>query len=369
MKNNRRSSSTNAQYTRRVRQLQLSAIARKTPVEVFELTAANRWDCSLADLFAEFKLWAPGKSRASWDLYRAAILWHMRSTLDSNPSDENRAIYDAMNQCRFHEEQPTRTGKPIKPIFFPPKDFNKVIDALLTSNQRSKNIGVKTQCWLLAAVATGLRPNEWETARLEQTSDEKWLLHVKNSKRKESIPAHMEVEFYKKEFPHLNIKNRYDIEAHGFESVHIERKQYRTIEINEKDLPWVQNHLFGIDEHLKNGGNFKNYYDSCRHALFRACEKAFNGKKMYSLYVARHQYSANMKNIHSKETVAELMGHDDVGSAPKHYASRRHGHPEFLGARQSAIPIQDAQKQSDGHPIGGDSVGSTDSEVQPARGQ
>lgn len=353
MSNTRRKPSTAEQYRTRVRQLQLSAIARQTPTEVFELTATNPNDCSLADLFAEFQAWAPGKSLASWDLYRAAVLWHMRAQLDSNPSDETRAIYDQMNALRFpNAESNPQSGGIKKPNSLPNKDLDKIIDALLESNQRDKNVGIKTQCWMLAALATGLRPIEWETAQLEQLDGNKWVLRVKNSKRKSSIPAHMEVEFYKKEFPHLNIKNRFDIESHGFDSVQIERKMERTIEVSEKDLPWVQNHLIGIKAHLQSGGEFKNYYDSCRHALFRACNKAFNGKKMYSLYIMRHQFSANMKNIHSKEVVAELMGHDDIGSAPKDYASRKHGHPEFRQARQSTLISQASQNQESAAPTG-----------------
>lgn len=349
MTNNRRSLATTEQYRTRVRQLQLSAIERQTPVEIFELTGVHPDSCSLEDLLTEFNLWAKGKSRASWDLYRAAVLWHMRSALDANPTDAARAIYAEMNRLRYQEKTQEQGRASItKPKGIPKTDLNKIIDALLDSNQRGKSVGIKTQCWMLAALSTGLRPNEWESARIDQIAEGKWVLTCDNSKRKVSIPAHMEVEFYKKEYPDLELKNRFDIEAHGFERVQLERKMTRQIELNERDAGWVQNHLSGLHEHIRCGGTFLQYYDACRHALSRACDNAFRGKKRYTLHVMRHQFAANMKNIYSQEEVAELMGHDDIGSAPKDYASRRFGHPEFLSARRSVQPEQAGQITADG---------------------
>lgn len=344
MTNTRRSLATTDQYRTRVRQLQLSAIERQTPVEIFELTGVHPDSCSLRDLLTEFNLWSEGKSRASWDLYRAAVLWHMRSTLDANPTDEARAIYTEMNRLRYQETTLDQDREPItKPQGIPKADLDKVIDALLNSNQRGKNVGIKTQCWILAALPTGLRPNEWETARINQLTEGTWILTCNNSKRKVSIPAHMEVEFYRREYPDLEFKNRFDIEAHGFERVQLDRKMTRQIKLSERDAGWVQNHLAGIQEHILNGGTFQQYYDACRHALSRACENAFRGKKHYTLHSMRHQFAANMKNLYSQEEVAELMGHDDVGSAPKDYASRRFGHLEFLNARRSIQPEQAGQ--------------------------
>lgn len=341
MKNARRSRSTEDQYRSRVRQLQMSAIERRTPPEIFELTSANPNDCTIPALLAEFEAWSKDKTRASWDLYRAAVLWHMRTSLSENPSAEGNEAYLQMNSLKHHGDKKTVSPHEVKkPKALPKADLDKIINALLDSNQPRKNVGVKTQCWLLAGLATGLRPNEWETAHLKENPDGQWALHVDNSKRKTSIPAHMEVAFYKKEFPQLNIKNRFDIESHGFERISISRKMERAININEKDLIWVQNHLAGIAGNDQSGGSFQQYFDSCRHALFRACEAAFNGKKRYTLYVMRHQFAANMKNIYSKEEVADLMGHDDEGSAPKHYASRKHGHAEFLQARQTSLQNQ-----------------------------
>ncbi len=335
MKNTRRAPSTSIQYGRKVLQLQMSAIQRKYPTETFDLRVPTPDECSNTELLEEFRLWSVGKSRASWDLYRAAILWHMRDVLDKDPSEENQRIYDLMNAERCSDET-KKMQKGLKAAdSIPIKDLNKLIDALLASNQQSKNIGVETQCWLLAALATGLRPNEWETAYLAQTEDGRWRLHVDNSKRKVAIPAHLEVKFYQDKYPHLDIKNRFDIESLGFENISIDRKKNRVIPVNDKDLIWVQNHLAGIANHRNNGGQFDDYYQSCRQALFRACLNAFGGNKRYTLYTMRHQFSANIKNKFSKEEVADLMGHDSIESAPKDYASRRKGHPEFRQYRQT----------------------------------
>lgn len=338
MSNTRRTSQTSAQYRRRVIQLQLSAIQRRTPVEVFSLQASNPDECRNEDLLQEFKLWAPGKSRASWDLYRAAVLWHMRAALDADPSESNKKVYAELNQERFPEETPRRNLMEKKRAdSIPKKDLYKLIDELLCSNKRIKNIGIKTQCWLLAALATGLRPNEWETAYLKKTDDDQWVLCVNNSKRKVAMPAHMELKFYQQKYPDLSIENRFDIESHGFENIPMDRQMTREIPVDERDLIWVENHLAGIAQNRQDGNTFSYYYDSCRQALLRACVKTFDGKKRYTLYVMRHQFAANIKNKYSQEKVAELMGHDDIGSAPKNYASRRKGYPEFRQYRNADV--------------------------------
>ena len=63
----------------------------------------------------------------------------------------------------------------------------------------------------------------------------------------------------------------------------------------------------------------------------------------------RHQFSANVKNKFTKEEVADLMGHDSIESAPKDYASRKKGHPEFRQYRIASTQPPDAHPADSGN--------------------
>lgn len=77
-------------------------------------------------------------------------------------------------------------------------------------------------------------------------------------------------------------------------------------------------------------------YGSCRKSIQRTGIKSRN--KNVSLYTARHQFIANMKNIYSREEVALLVGHASIETAAIHYGKRYSGHPEFKNHVGLAAP-------------------------------
>lgn len=64
------------------------------------------------------------------------------------------------------------------------------------------------------------------------------------------------------------------------------------------------------------------WHDSARVAL-RSVRLEIYPKSQYTLYTARHQFSANAKAINSREAVAELMGHNSIKTAKVHYGKRK----------------------------------------------
>lgn len=58
-----------------------------------------------------------------------------------------------------------------------------------------------------------------------------------------------------------------------------------------------------------------------------------------TLYTARHQFSANMKNILSKDQVADLMGHSSNETAGLHYGKKRSGHLAYKEANKEMIDL------------------------------
>lgn len=64
------------------------------------------------------------------------------------------------------------------------------------------------------------------------------------------------------------------------------------------------------------------WHDSARVA-FRAVRILLYPKSPYSLYTARHQFSANLKAQRSRREVADAMGHKSERTAEVHYGKRQ----------------------------------------------
>jgi hypothetical protein len=62
---------------------------------------------------------------------------------------------------------------------------------------------------------------------------------------------------------------------------------------------------------------------ACARAAFYETRVTLYPKTIYTLYTARHQFSANMKAQFSREMVADLMGHKTTRTAAVHYGKRR----------------------------------------------
>lgn len=77
------------------------------------------------------------------------------------------------------------------------------------------------------------------------------------------------------------------------------------------------------------GEPFSKYHLACANAFNELVKQVFKGKKHYRIYTARHQFSANMKNIYSREEVASLMGHGSEETAERHYGKRKSGWAKF----------------------------------------
>lgn len=162
-------------------------------------------------------------------------------------------------------------------------------------NTKHNKWGKALLVWLLAGVATGLRPNEWQTAKLSER-DGRILLTCENFKANE-------VRSYAKE---------------------------RTIDITDIPPPY----LTAVKEHIKTVGIMleKNLYDiyskGCAD-LLRLCNKKLWPKRKanITLYTGRHQFSANAKAEDECDEVtrAAMMGHKTTVTSRESYGRTRHG--------------------------------------------
>lgn len=84
------------------------------------------------------------------------------------------------------------------------------------------------------------------------------------------------------------------------------------------------------------GFDQERIYRRCKDAVRRA--GIVNRNHNVCLYTARHQFTANMKNIYSQEEVALLLGHNTIETASRHYGKRRSGHPEYKNFARLSKP-------------------------------
>jgi hypothetical protein len=266
--------------------------------------------------------------QTTWGLYRSALLFEFGSRLSDGPSYQE--AYDKLAMTRESSgprrrrtagDQPdvapmraTRSSK----AGLPKNDLAMLLDQLGLQN-RTAGWGARAQYWLLATLATGVRPNEWEHASWGDQA-QTWLL-APNSKRKVDVPA-----FHRqnKAAP-ADQQQTTQLEEDGIDAGDVDgpAKTFRAIPVGSDSRVFVDLHLSSLNGC---GLEFQVYYNNCRTAIWSACKKIWKGKKTYSLYSARHQYSANTKAAYQIGDVAELMGQTDEKS-PMHYAPRRLAYP------------------------------------------
>jgi integrase len=200
----------------------------------------------------------------------------------------------ASNNCKAADEIGRTSSRKRKGI--PKRDYDLLVTNLANPAHRG-DWSRRTAVWLMAALATGLRPCEWETACL--TADNATLV-VKNAKATNG-------------------------RATG---------ETRSIPVPQEHLRTVRVHIASLRHLFTRGLSFSQIHNRCAEALRRACKATWgtDPSKRYALYSARHQFAANSKAIASPSEVATLLGHRSVRTARTHYAARRSAWPAFKAA-------------------------------------
>lgn len=232
----------------------------------------------------------PGYTKNTWRLYKAAVVFYFDSLAEIEPAYGQAATLigqEPQTGCRKRGSGKT-SSKKSKNI--PQADFEKLIARL----KETRSLWAKRAALMVeAGVHTGLRPVEWESARL--TPDETGLA-VRNAKATNG-------------------------RANG---------EARTVPIqNGEVLNVIKENLSEIWGYLDAGGNIKTYAHRSSVELRRTVVALFGPKVFYPLYSARHQYSANMKNVAGLDEVAKRMGHSRKRTTRLHYGKKRSGWSEY----------------------------------------
>jgi hypothetical protein len=257
--------------------------------------------------------------------YKYALLWHLRQ-------NEHIAEYkEALDMLKAHAEQAKKEKAGKRPVgnwkrkAIPKADLNALIEQLTEMSSGRKAVWAgRTQRWVLAGLATGVRPIEW--LRTSWVDESKTAIRVAGSKVKEDVPGFMR-----------GSENEED---------YIPKETERTIPIlNEADRLAVDAHMESIRLEVIDGSlSFERYRSICGVTIHRACKKLWDGKKTYSLYSARKQFSANARAEFGEVRAAELMGHSrpDTPSAAA-YGSASQAYSR-TGARYRSAPATQSSR-------------------------
>jgi hypothetical protein len=255
---------------------------------------------------------------STWRAYRSALLWDFSRTKDPEFDlackelerlKEPRPPQGTSDIDGAGPSDEATTRSPNKRRGIRPADLVRLVDQLGAMN-RHKKWGVRTQYWIQAGIATGLRPGEWEHARW--ADDARNLLIAPTLKVKASPAAYA--------------RAGQDAPDQDHEHETPRSLPLRAIAVEPVDQMYVEGHLICIREGLATGMTFKAYQNYCRQTLWRACRQLWGGKKLYSLYNARHQFSANSRGKLSPDELANAMGHVRRANTSRDYADARHAY-------------------------------------------
>ena len=176
-----------------------------------------------------------------------------------------------------------------------------------TLTKKSNKYSMLTLTMFLMSMEYGLRPSEWITAEIlyenyfsEETGQSyNAILKVKNGKNTNGRSYG--------EFRHLGI-------------------------INDEHLKQIE-FIINRTRELLNEGISKDVLKASIGREMRLVGIKTSDRKNVALYTARHQFSANMKNILSKDQIADLMGHSSNETAGIHYGKTRSGHLAYKTAK------------------------------------
>lgn len=230
-------------------------------------------------------------SRASWRLYKSAIVYYLETHHDIDAAMEALEFIVPKDATGCLKDSTKTSSQKLKKI--PVEDWEKLDNFLKSKNNKWH---AELRAWLRSSIITGLRPIEWKNTKFFMYDDKQPALLVENAK-------------------HTNGR------AHGITRTLILE------DVTSDDLFAIKNHLNNVRT-FDGMGEYDLFYDACSSALYYACRKLWpRRKKHITLYSARHQFSANAKNSGmTKKAIAAMMGHAVDITATIHYGRKQAGY-------------------------------------------
>ena len=252
-------------------------------------------------------------SRATARIYRSAMIWHFEQLFLAGVLGASKAweIIKAIDidTINFDHHERTNPDEPRRQARRKSIGRHRA-DELIDILESGSGHGPRAAKWILATLASGLRPIEWLNTR---TDDANRTLIVRSAKKPAKMPAIVRLK-HASEIAGRPITSKFDADTIIFDKYgeipdwHPQSED-RLIRLDAEPFADVLDHLETMREALAGGSTFKTYYDGCSKAIARACLK-IPGEPHYSLYTFRHQFGSNIRAATSTAEAAILMGHE-----------------------------------------------------------
>lgn len=246
----------------------------------------------------------PTVTRATWSLYKAALLDHFADINASEAGRELEQIDSAGCKPRGRRADGSARTSGLKARFVNQAAYRKV-DAYLKEADAMYDVVLRG--FIDATLLAGLRPVEWTHARLSPGPDCP-VLRVKNAKYRRGA-----------ETDKAFIRNR----AHG------EWRTLRLVGLTETELAIIEFHLNSVKPHSQTEAGWDAFYLSIRRRLAKVNKMVIRQRQhRFSLYSCRHQFCANAKSDSVPVTeIACLMGHLSEATCVIRYGRNTRGWP------------------------------------------
>lgn len=263
--------------------------------------------------------------------YRSALLWYLDQKIEKTERNiQARSILcekDALPEIKKRKQG----------TIISEKEINVILSHLEVKAQTERNeISAITIIWIKAGLATGLRPIEWLDANW--ATKEKLALQTISAKTKIGKVAYMQE-------PHDGLSKQV-----------MQPMELRQIPLFADDDKEVVNKMLNIITarvplHLQRAERqavFNKLYLSVKQRLQTVCKQIYKGKKNYSLYTFRRQFSANAKAAVGSDATAELMGHVNAQSpSTGYYGKANQAHRRFKAVGEQRRMQEAADASSD----------------------
>lgn len=228
-------------------------------------------------------------SHSSWRQYKSAVICFLSEFNDDRYYDAIDYLKQFNGSDCIKKSSATSSTKLKK---LPHKDYEKLEKYFIKHPSKWQKPLLD---WLKAATITGLRPQEWIGCHIEMIDLDKPALVVKNAK-------------------HTNGR------AHG------ETRKILLDKVTNEELIIIETHIKRINNWY-NMGQYKTFYNGCSFTLHYVSRKIWPRRtKHFTLYSARHQFSADAKSSGlTREEIAAMMGHAVDRTAILHYGRKSSG--------------------------------------------
>lgn len=290
---------TVAVYIKRAKNLAKRAV-RELGLEAGEKLDARQFVAWLDTL-------RPTLSKASWRQYKSSVVCFLERLEESEAMEALDFLRELDTQGCVTKSDKTSGGKLKR---FSWRDFQKATDYLRNKPGKWHRPLLD---WLICGSLTGLRPQEWVGAELQEVEGEKALV-VRNAKGTNG-------------------------RSHG------PTRTLLLAALSTEEIQTLRNHLERVNT-WAGMEQFDDFYSGCSLTLYYVSRKLWpRRQKHVTLYSCRHQFTANAKaSGFSTAEIAAMMGHRVDTTATRHYGKKVAGN-ELLRVRALDADVQKVEQK------------------------